>query len=154
MGTFNILRSRRNKEQSLRNITGWMTYNSWLAFWSFKGFYWPKSETKTMYKKSESDISVWYTINRADRKGEVFTDILAGFTFNDKVLCLPAIVLLNTTFWPWNSGLLRVYVQAFQTDPFILLCCFVWVLQEGPSLRVETSCSIKRLLEDEELCCC
>ena len=25
--------------------------------------------------------------------------------------------------------------------------------EEGPSLRVETSCSIKRLLEDEELCC-
>ena len=33
---------------------------------SFKGFYWSKSETKTMYKKSESDISVSYTINRAD----------------------------------------------------------------------------------------
>ena len=26
--------------------------------------------------------------------------------------------------------------------------------EEGPSFRVETSCSIKRLLEDEELCCC
>ena len=25
--------------------------------------------------------------------------------------------------------------------------------EEGPSFRVETSCSIKRLLEDEELCC-
>ena len=40
----------------------------------------------------------------------IFTDILAGFTFNNRVLRLPAIVLLNT-------------------------------------------CSIKRLLEDEELCC-
>ena len=27
------------------------------------------------------------------------------------------------------------------------------VSEEGPSFRVETSCSIKRLLEDEELCC-
>ena len=26
-------------------------------------------------------------------------------------------------------------------------------IEEGPSFRVETSCSIKRLLEDEELCC-
>ena len=43
----------------------------------------------------------------------VFTDILAGFTFNNRVLRLPAIVLLNTTFRPGNSGLLRVYVQAF-----------------------------------------
>ena len=25
--------------------------------------------------------------------------------------------------------------------------------EEGPSFRVETLCSIKRLLEDEELCC-
>ena len=43
----------------------------------------------------------------------VFTDILAGFTVNNRVLRLPAIVLLNTTFRPGNSGLLRVYVQAF-----------------------------------------
>ena len=28
----------------------------------------------------------------------LFTDILAGFTFNNRVLRLPAIVLLNTTF--------------------------------------------------------
>ena len=43
--------------------------NSWYFpdnFSGFKGFYWPKSETKTMHKKSESDISVCYTINRAD----------------------------------------------------------------------------------------
>ena len=58
---------------------------------------------------------------------KIFTDILAGFTFNNRVLRLPAIILLNTTFRPGNSGLL--------------------------SFRVETSCSIKRLLEDEELCC-
>ena len=51
--------------------TGWTTNNSWLAFWSFKGFYWRKSGTKTKYKKSESDISVCYTINRADMKEEV-----------------------------------------------------------------------------------
>ena len=44
--------------------------------WSFKGFYWPKSETKTMYKKSESDNSVCYTINRADMKGEVVVGTL------------------------------------------------------------------------------
>ena len=31
--------------------------------------------------------------------------------FNNRVLRLPAIVLLNTTFRPANSGLLRVYVQ-------------------------------------------
>ena len=43
----------------------------------------------------------------------LFTDILAGFTFNNRVLRLPAIVLLNTTFRPGNSGLLRIYVQAF-----------------------------------------
>ena len=32
----------------------------------------------------------------------IFTDILAGFTFNNRVLRLPAIVLLNTTFRPGN----------------------------------------------------
>ena len=37
----------------------------------------------------------------------VFTDI-HGFTFNNRVLRLPAIVFLNTTFRPGNSGLLRV----------------------------------------------
>ena len=46
-------------------------------------------------------------------KAQIFADILAGFTFNNRVLRLPAIVLLNTTFRPGNSGLLRVYVQAF-----------------------------------------
>ena len=30
-----------------------------------------------------------------------FTDILAGFTFNNRVLRLPAIVLLNTTLYKW-----------------------------------------------------
>ena len=38
---------------------------------------------------------------------KVFTDILAGFTFYNRVLRLPAIVLLNTMFRPGNSGLLR-----------------------------------------------
>ena len=37
----------------------------------------------------------------------------SGIKLNNRVLCLPAIVLLNTTFRPGNSGLLRVYVQAF-----------------------------------------
>ena len=32
---------------------------------------------------------------------------------NNRVLRLPAIVLLNTRFRPGNSGILRVYVQAF-----------------------------------------
>ena len=36
-----------------------------------------------------------------------------SFFLNNRVLRLPAIVLLNTTFRPGNSGLLRVYVQAF-----------------------------------------
>ena len=44
----------------------------------------------------------------------IFTDILAGFTFNNRVLRLPAIVLLN------------VYAR---------------IPEEGPSFRVETSCS-------------
>ena len=34
-----------------------------------------------------------------------------------------------------------------------LLLCLGRIPEEGPSFRVETSCSIKRLLEDEELCC-
>ena len=50
-----------------------------LVNWCFKGFYWPKSETKTMYKKSESDISVCYTINRAGIKGEVVVHRNIGF---------------------------------------------------------------------------
>ena len=41
---------------------------------------------------------------RGERAGEnwkfLFTDILAGFTVNNRVLRLPAIVLLNTTFQP------------------------------------------------------
>ena len=37
-----------------------------------------KSEMKTMYKKSESDISVCYTINRADMKGKVVVGTLVG----------------------------------------------------------------------------
>ena len=52
------------------------------------------------------------------RKG--FVKIVAGccsilktWLDNNRVLRLPAIVLLNTTFRPGNSGLLRVYVQAF-----------------------------------------
>ena len=32
------------------------------------------------------------------RKKKIFTDILAGFTFNNRVLRLPAIVFWNTTF--------------------------------------------------------
>ena len=63
----------------------------------------------------------------------LFTDILAGFTFNNRVLRLPAIVLLNTTM-----DLFRKLGR---------------IPEEGPSFRVETSCSIKQLLEDEELCC-
>ena len=35
---------------------------------------------------------------------------LLYFMVNNRVLRLPAIVLLNTTFRPGNSGLLRVYV--------------------------------------------
>ena len=83
-------------------------------------------------------------------KKTVSTDILAGFTFNNRVLRLPAIVLLNTTFRPENSGLLRVYwhdVSARKLGPSS------GIPEEGPSFRVETSCSIKRLLEDEALCC-
>ena len=49
---------------------------SWSIMLIRKGFYWPKSETKTMYKKSESDISVCYTINKADMKGEVVVGTL------------------------------------------------------------------------------
>ena len=45
----------------------------------FQRIYWPKSETKTMYKKSESNISVCYTINRADiRRGCCWYTILAS----------------------------------------------------------------------------
>ena len=40
-----------------------------------------------------------------------FTDILAGF-FNNRVLLLAAL-FSNTSFRPGNSGLLRVYIQAF-----------------------------------------
>ena len=46
--------------------------------------------------------------SRAQMKEEVFTDILVGFSFNNRVLRLPAIVLLNTTFRPGNSGLLGI----------------------------------------------
>ena len=28
----------------------WTTYNSWLAFWRFKGFYWPKARRKRCTK--------------------------------------------------------------------------------------------------------
>ena len=35
------------------NLTGWTTYNSWLAFWNFRGFYLPK-------KRDEKDVQkVW-----------------------------------------------------------------------------------------------
>ena len=42
--------------------------------------------------------------NDLANKKIIFTDILAGFTVNNRVLRLPAIVLLNTTFRPGNSG--------------------------------------------------
>ena len=45
----------------------------------------------------------------------IFTDILAGFTVNNRVLRLPAIVLLNTTFRPGNSGLLRFQAMRSNT---------------------------------------
>ena len=38
--------SSTQPESSNLFITGWTTYNSWLAFWSFKGFYWPKARRK------------------------------------------------------------------------------------------------------------
>ena len=85
-------------------ITGWTTYNSWLAFWSFKGFYWPKSETKTMYKKSESDISVCYTINRADRKGDGVVGTLYIVYQRHSV----PVYSVPTTTSPFLSALLMV----------------------------------------------
>ena len=42
-----------------------------------------------------------------------FTDILAGFTFNNRVLRFPAIVFVEHDVSTRNLGLLRVYVQAF-----------------------------------------
>ena len=41
-------------------------------------------------RTDDVNSGVWYVL--------IFTDILAGFTFNNRVLRLPAIVLLNTTF--------------------------------------------------------
>ena len=45
----------------------------------------------------------WLAKNASSCQFALFTDILAGFTFNNRVLRLPAIVLLNTTFRPGNS---------------------------------------------------
>ena len=43
---------------------------------------------------------------------------LKTFSFNNRVLRLPAIVLLNTTFRPGNSGLLRVCPSFLNTPIF------------------------------------
>ena len=52
-----------------------------------------------------------------------FAGVVGVRTFNNRVLRLPAIVLLNTTFRPGNSSLLRVYVQANRSFyNFLLLC--------------------------------
>ena len=48
-------------------LIGWTTYNSWLAFWHFKKINWPKARRKDV-QKVWSDISLYYTINRADRR--------------------------------------------------------------------------------------
>ena len=65
---------------------------------------------------------VFQTTHTIGRSRKVFTDILAGFTVNNRVLRLPAIVLLNTTFRPGNSGLLRVYVQDKATKKYKWIC--------------------------------
>ena len=56
------------------------------------------------------------------KEKRIFTDILAGFTINNRVLRLPAIVLLNTTFRKLGR-----------------------IPEEGPSFRVKTSCSKKTI---------
>ena len=53
-------------------------------------------------------VPVQVKIDKSITEGEEKRKIV-----NNRVLRLPAIVLLNTTFRPGNSGLLRVYVQAF-----------------------------------------
>ena len=81
-------------------ITGWTTYNSWLAFWSIKGFYWPKSETKTMYKKSESDVSVCYTINSADIRRSCRWHTIPVWCTNDNFsLHLPCWWCSTPKYW-------------------------------------------------------
>ena len=53
-------------------------------------------------------IRIWHRTANGNRVG-----LKTNTEANNRVLRLPAIVLLNTTFRPGNSGLLRVYVQAF-----------------------------------------
>ena len=59
------------------------------------------------------------------KEAPFFTDILAGFTFNNRVLRLPTIVLLNMTFWPGNLGPSSGILLSFLNRPiytFMLLC--------------------------------
>ena len=54
-----------------------MTYNSWLASWSFEGFYWPKDRRKPC-TKSLNPIFRCATLSTGQIKGEVVVGTLYG----------------------------------------------------------------------------
>ena len=60
------------KGKGVNNLTNFLNRVNVLQFLTcilkFKVFYGPKSKTKSMYKKCESDISDCYTLNRADKR--------------------------------------------------------------------------------------
>ena len=89
-----------------------------------------------------------------------FTDILAGFTFNNRVLRLPALIVLLTRRFDPETRAFFGYTSKLSNRPiytFMLLCLGVATYRAKIVLKKNAGrnvVSIKRLmLEDEELCC-
>ena len=77
-----------------RGLKGGLWYVAWWLFWGFyTSFHFqipkPSLFLETLFYRSQKKIRM-----------KIFKDILAGFTFNNRVLRLPAIVLLNTEDMP------------------------------------------------------
>ena len=81
-------------------------------------------QTTGDYKQVFSGPTV-HRLNTKKRKGQrLFTDILAGFTFNNRVLRFPAIVLLTRRFDPETRAFFG-YTSKLSNRPiytFMLLC--------------------------------
>ena len=97
-----------------------------------------------------------------DPRSDVYNSIFVILTSHTQ-LYVETVHTVGITLFFWK-GFPQTFSLALQstTEFFVFQQSFYWTLfrklgripEEGPSFRVETSCSIKRLLEDEELCCC